>query len=78
MGSWRTLLGEGGGLKILWRRPPWVQVPPPASLWKIRRGVRRGDVDPLAMLTLPKASILRLPEDFCAVKVADVFKSSFD
>jgi len=23
-------LGYGGGLKILWRRPPWVQIPPPA------------------------------------------------
>jgi len=23
-------LRHGGGLKILWRRPSWVQVPPPA------------------------------------------------
>jgi hypothetical protein len=23
-------LRQGGGLKILWRRPPWVQIPPPA------------------------------------------------
>ena len=26
-------LRYGGGLKILWRRPSWVQVPPPAPLW---------------------------------------------
>ena len=25
-------LRYGGGLKILWRRPSWVQVPPPAPL----------------------------------------------
>ena len=26
-------LRYGGGLKILWRRPSWVQVPPPAPLF---------------------------------------------
>ena len=33
-------LRYGGGLKILWRRPSWVQVPPPAPLWGKGRGLR--------------------------------------
>jgi len=32
-------LRQGGGLKILWRRPSWVQVPPPASKTKPFTGV---------------------------------------
>ena len=30
LNRWPVNLRYGGGLKILWRRPPWVQIPPPA------------------------------------------------
>jgi len=33
-------LRYGGGLKILWRRPSCVQVPPPAPLWQIDWALR--------------------------------------
>ena len=69
LNSGSTPLGKGGGLKwlkmnsqeILWRRPPWVRIPPPAppsgSSWVLRRGRFKvlGDVVPR-----PGAAILNV------------------